>query len=191
MKKSESIDFISEIRIFVENEFRKETCKYGYDLFFFHFMPVASCAEKLALELGGDREVIVIAAWLHDIGSVVCGRKRHHVSGAEIASKKLKELGYPPAKTELVKRCILNHRGSRRNCRESLEEKIVAEADILSNFEDITTVFKTAFVYKNLCQKDARDFVRKKLESKWKQLQFSDSKNVARVKYKAMIGSLG
>jgi uncharacterized protein len=76
---------------------------------------------KLADQLGGDKEVILIAAWLHDIGSIIDGRKNHHLSGAEIARKKLTEFNYPKDKIELVEKFILNHRGSQNRNRESLE----------------------------------------------------------------------
>ena len=38
-------------------------------------MPVARYAEILADELGGDKEIILISAWLHDIGSIIHGRE--------------------------------------------------------------------------------------------------------------------
>ena len=74
-------------------------------------------AEKLADELGGDKEVILIAAWLHDIGSIIYGREDHHITSAKVAEDKLKELQYPAEKIELIKKCILNHRGSQQNGR--------------------------------------------------------------------------
>jgi len=128
---------IQQVRDFVESECKKPESKYGYEPFEHHFIPVADYALKLADELGGDKEVILIAAWLHDIGSIVCGRKDHHTTGAQIAEKKLQELGYDEEKIELVKLCISNHRGSREDDRKSIEEKIIAEADAMSNFENI------------------------------------------------------
>ena len=50
-------------------------------------------------------------------------------TGAKVAEEKLKELGYPIEKIELVRKCILNHRGSQQNFRDSIEEQILAEAD--------------------------------------------------------------
>ena len=87
-------------------------------------------------------------------------------TGAKVAEEKLKELGYPVEKIELVRKCILNHRGSQQNFRDSIEEQILAEADVMSNFENIAGIFKAAFVYENLTQGEAKDSVRKKLEDK-------------------------
>ena len=176
---------IQKVRDFVENECKKPSSKYGYEPFPFHFVPVADYAEKLADELGGDKESILIASWMHDIGSIIHGREDHHITGAKIAEEKLKELKYPTEKIELVKKCILNHRGSQQNERESIEEQIIAEADVMSNFDNISGIFKAAFVYENKDQGEAKDSVRKKLENKWNQLHFEKSKQIIRPKFEA------
>ncbi|MCK5475280.1 MAG: HD domain-containing protein [Candidatus Pacebacteria bacterium] len=180
------MNVIEEIKIFVENECKKPSSKYGYDPFLYHFIPMVEYAEKLSDELGGDKEIIMIASWLHDIGAIIYGRKDHHITGAQIAEEKLKELKYPIERIELVKKCILNHRGSQKNNAESIEEHIVAEADIMSNFDNIGGIFKAAFVYEGKDQGQARDSVREKLENKWKQLHFESSKKIIRPKYEAM-----
>jgi uncharacterized protein len=146
---------------------------------------MAEYAEKLTDQLGGDKEIVLIAAWLHDIGSIIYGREDHHITGAKIAEEKLKELGYSDEKIELVKQCILNHRGSKHNERKSLEEKIIAEADVMSNFDNIAGIFKAAFVYENKTQGEARDSVRRKLERKWRQLHFENSKKIVKPKFEA------
>lgn len=179
------MNIVQEIKNFVEAECQKPSSKYGYEPFPFHFVPVVQYAEKLANELGGDKEVILLAAWLHDIGAIIHGRDNHHITGAKIAEEKLMELGYPAAKIELVKKCILNHRGSQQHDRASLEEQIVAEADVLSNFENLPGIFKAAFIYENLDQGAAKIAVRKKLENKWQQLHFENSKKIIRPKYEA------
>lgn len=179
------MDIIQEIKKFVEDECKKPTSRYGYEPFPFHFVPVVEYAEKLSSELGGDKEIILIAAWLHDIGSIISGREDHHITGAKIAGEKLKEFQYPIEKIELVKKCILNHRGSQQNNRESIEEKIIAEADAMSSFDNISGIFKAAFVYEKQNQGEAKASVRRKLENKWKQLNFENSKQTIKPKYDA------
>lgn len=179
------MDIVGEIKDFVENECKKPTSKYGYEVFFHHFVPVVGYAEKLADELGGDKEIIQIAVWLHDIGSIIYGRENHHLTGVAIAEEKLKEFEYPPGKTELVSKCILNHRGSQHSKQESIEEQIVAEADVMSNFDNIAGIFKAAFVYEGKNQSEAKDSARKKLENKWNQLNFENSRKILRAKFEA------
>ena len=91
------MEIIERIRQFVEDECRKSTSKYGFGPYDSHFVPMVKYAKNLAVEMGADVEIVEIAGWLHDIGSIMVGREDHHVTGAEIASKKLKELGYPEA----------------------------------------------------------------------------------------------
>jgi uncharacterized protein len=160
------MDIINEIKNFVETECKKPTSKYGYSPFIYHFIPMVNYAEQLSNELGGDKESILLAAWLHDIGSIIYGRVDHHITGAKIAEEKLKEFNYPKEKIELIKKCILNHRGSQNSVRKSIEEQIIAEADVLSNFDNIAGIFKAAFVYENMDQAEAQIAVRQKLENK-------------------------
>ena len=178
------MEIVETIRKYVETECKKPSSKYGYEPYRFHFIPMVKYAEKLADELGGDREVISIAGWLHDIGSIIEGRENHHISGANIAEIKLRELNYPDDKIKQVKKCILHHRGSRKDDRFSIEEKIIAEADALSNFENIPGIFKAAY-YEGLDQREAMKAVKKKLENKYKQLGLSNSKNLIKPKYDA------
>jgi len=185
------MDFVNEIKKFVENECKKPTSKYGYEPFVYHFDPAVKYAEKLCNKLGGDKEVILIATWMHDIGSIIHGRKNHHITGAKIAEKKLKEIGYPDEKIEIVKRCILNHRGSNNFDTESIEEQIVAEADAMSNFNNISGIFKAAFVYENLGQEEAKNAVKEKLDNKWKQLKFKESKEIIKPLYQAVLTLFG
>lgn len=185
------MDIVREVKNFVEAECKKPTSKYGYEPFPHHFAPVAEHAARLADELGADKEVVLVAAWMHDIGSILYGREDHHVTGAKVAGEKLRELGYPPEKIERVKQCILNHRGSAPRERLSIEEQILAEADVMSNFDNISGIFKAAFVYEHLDQGAARDSVRKKLENKWNQLRFESSKRMIRPKYEAAMVLLG
>ena len=160
-------------------------------LFPHHFAHVVRHAQELADELGGDREIVTLAAWMHDIGSIIHGREDHHITGAEIAETKLKEFDYDGEKIQQVKSCILKHRGSQDIIPETLEEKIVAEADAMSNFDNISGIYKAAFIYEKCEQGEAGEVVRKKLENKWKKLHFRESRRIIEPKYRAIITLLG
>jgi uncharacterized protein len=178
------LNITEEVRKFVEEECKKPESKYGYEPYLYHFAPVVKYSGVLARKLQADLEVIEIAAWLHDIGSIIYGRENHHITSAEIAEKKLKELGYPEEKIEKVKKCILNHRGSVSNKRESTEEQIIADADAMSNFENISGIFRASFVYENLGQIKAKEAVRKKLENCYNKLS-SEARKIIKPKYEA------
>jgi len=176
---------IEEVRKFVEEESKKPNAKYGYEPYEFHLVPMRNYAVRLAEKLGADIEIVEIAAWVHDIGSIVSGRENHHITGAEIAERRLKEFSYPLEKIERVKSCILNHRGSVNNHRSSLEEQIISDADTISNFDNIYGLFKAAFVYEGLSQGGAKISVREKLQRKWNQLCLEESKIIIKSKYEA------
>ena len=188
------VNTIQKIKNFVEEECKKPSSKYGYEPFNNHFIPAIKYAEELIntfSEENPDREVILIAVWLHDIGSIIYGRKDHHITGAKIAEEKLKEFEFPAEKIELVKECILNHRGSQQNKRKTIEEKIIAEADTLSNFDNLPGIFKAAYIYEDKTQDEARKSVREKLERKYKQLHFAESRDLIKPKIEAVRLLLG
>ena len=57
----------------------------------------------------------------------------------------------------------------------------------MSNFDNLSGIFKAAFVYENKSQDEARDSVRQKLERKWKQLHFEKSKSIIKPKFEAVM----
>ncbi|NCN87032.1 HD domain-containing protein [archaeon] len=180
-------NIVDKVRDFVEEECKKPTSKYGYEPFENHFKPVVQYAILLANKFGVDRELVEISAWLHDIGSIIYGRENHHITGCEIAEKKLMEFNYPKEKIELVKKCIFNHRGSKGHNLDTLEEKIIVDADSLANFDNVEGILKAAFLYENLNQLEARKSIFKKLTNKYNQLSFDYSKDIIKPKYDAVV----
>ncbi|MEK6826926.1 MAG: HD domain-containing protein [Nanoarchaeota archaeon] len=181
----ENKNIIEEIRKFVEAETKKSTAKYDFEIYKFHFVPMRNYAIALAEKLNADIEIVELAAWLHDIGSIIYGRENHHITGSEIAVKKLKEFNYSAEKIEKVKNCIINHRGSVNNPRITLEEKIISDADALSNFDNLAGVFAGVLLYEKLNQKEAMISVREKLQRKYEQLCLEESKIIIKPKYEA------
>ena len=94
---------------------------------FKHVQRVVKTATLLAGEEKADVELVQIGALLHDLGWTV--GKPHHLTGAELATKILKEIKYPDEKRERVIKIVLNHPLESRNKLETLEEKIVWDAD--------------------------------------------------------------
>jgi uncharacterized protein len=134
-----------------------------------------------------DAEVVELAAWLHDIGSIMKGRKDHHITGAEIAEQKLRELGYAEDKIALVKSCVLSHRGSQNMAKTSIEAQIIADADSLSAFDNISGLFRAAIFDEGMTQMEARKSVREKLTNCWNKLSPEAKKYVQHKYLAAMI----
>jgi len=104
---------------------------------FDHVMRVFNLAKTIAkTESGVDPEVLQLSALLHDIGGAKesndpTGRTDHAVVGSEMAEEILGGLGYDPARIRHVKDCILTHRYRTDKKPESIEAKILFDADKL------------------------------------------------------------
>jgi len=183
LKKEKNI--VEEVRKFVGEECEKHPL--GNEILINHFIPMVDYSKKLAEQKNADAEVIEIAAWLHDVGSIIYGRDNHHLTGADIAEKKLRELNYPEDKIEKVKKCILNHRGSVNNSGECIEEQIIVEADCLICFDKLEGQFLWVIDgdgVKN--QNKIRKIIRQKYINKYNQLS-SEGKELIKQKYDAII----
>jgi len=185
--KMKNKNIVEEIRKFVEEECKKPTNFFGISAYENHIVFVVKYAKKLAEELNADLEVVELSAWLHDIASIMGDYENHHITGCKIAENKLLELNYPLEKIELIKKCILNHRGSVRKNKESIEEQIIADADAMSHFEDISGLFNLALVIRKLKIKEANNFVKNKLQRSWDKLSLEKSKKLIKPKYDAVM----
>ena len=106
-------DIFENLQHEIYDRCQKPTNKFGLGCYY-HIIAVVKNAEILAEKYGADKEIVVIAAWLHDIASITDYSlyELHHIHGAEIAYRILKEYGYDDRKISLVQKCIRNHRGS-------------------------------------------------------------------------------
>ena len=137
-----------------------------------HIESVAKNAVQLAKLYHADVEVCEIAGWLHDIASITDYKlyENHHIHGADMAEKILKSYDYPADKIELVKLCILNHRGSVLKEKTTKEEICVADADAISHYDTLPSLFYLAFVQRKLNIDDGVDFVKSKLERSYNKM---------------------
>jgi len=178
-------EIVEEIKRFVEEECRKPSAKYDYDVVIFHIQPVVNYALLLAKNKDVDLEVLELAAWLHDIGSIIYGREDHHITGCEIADGKLRELGCRGDKIEKVKHCIFSHRGSRDIPRESVEAQILADADVISHFDAVPGLFRACYLFEGVKgQGEAGKSVKTKLINSYNKLS-EDAKKIIKPKFDA------
>jgi DNA-directed RNA polymerase subunit RPC12/RpoP/HD superfamily phosphohydrolase YqeK len=106
-----------------------------------HATTVARYAERIGKDEGGNLGVIIMAAYLHDIGIVEAERKHastapthQHQEGPPIARQILEKLG---ADEDLVGEVcdIVGHHHAPRD-QESLNFKVVYDADLITNLEE-------------------------------------------------------
>lgn len=149
----------------------KDTNKFGMGCYH-HIAAVVKNAEILAEKFGADREIVMIAAWLHDIASVTDESlyEQHHIHGAEMAYGILKEYGYDEDKIAMVQNCIKKHRGSIALEKDSIEETCVADADAISHFDNLPALLYLAYVEKGMGMEEGREFVKNKLKRSFRKL---------------------
>lgn len=165
--------------------------KFGIGCYY-HIEAVAKNAGLLAEQYGADKEVVIIAGWLHDIASITDYSlyEMHHIYGAEIAEDLLKNFNYDIDKINLVKKCIISHRGSIELEKLTIEEKCVADADAISHFDSIPSLLHLAYVKKNMEIEEGKEFVKAKLQRSYQKLS-EESKKYYLQKYKNAMELLG
>ena len=131
---------IQKLYELVKNKCKKYDETEHTDVWRFHIKPVIDNALILADKYGADKEVVEIAALLHDIANLEDIKKNsdnHHILGAEMAEELLKDCEISPEKVEKIKQCIINHRGSVNLAKNTIEEICVADADAVSHFYEV------------------------------------------------------
>lgn len=106
----------------------------GYDHNFLHVQRVRNLAMQIAeSEKDVDGEILEISCYLHDVGydREMTDKVDHAVVGSELASEFLRRTGYDSAIVEAVKHCILAHRYRSDYQPQSIEAKILFDADKL------------------------------------------------------------
>jgi len=101
-----------------------------------HGYPHVRRVREIALKIASrynevDREVIELAALLHDIARNGPGKADHAFTSAKVAELLLKSVGYPREKIALVVEAISSHSYSASREPQSLEAKILSDADKL------------------------------------------------------------
>ncbi len=97
---------------------------------FDHVLRVVAMADRIAQAEGADREVVRTAALLHDIG-LDAGRAGHETSAANRAKEILREHGCDAAFCDNVARAIESHRFRSGPTPQTLEAKVLFDADKL------------------------------------------------------------
>lgn len=164
-------DIVKYLKTEVRNRAENKNNKFGIGVLY-HIEAVVRNAEILANKYNADKEICIIAAWLHDIASITDYNlyEEHHIHGTKIASEILRKFEYDDNKIELVKACILNHRGSIDNKRLSKEEQIIADADAISHFDSIPSLLYLAYRERNMNIEEGKNFVKSKLERSYRKL---------------------
>lgn len=177
---------IKTITDIVEDACRKDTNHFGYGIWKHHITYVVRFAKQMAMQSGADVEIVEIAALLHDYASIknYSMYEEHHYYGAEEAEMLLKKLGYPDEKIEQVKYCIYCHRGSVPGDKTTRESICVADADAMSHFAAIPSLYHLAYQRHSMEVDEANAWISAKLERSWNKLS-PEGKVIVRDRYES------
>lgn len=124
-----------------EAERRYKTSVPAFNYRWEHVTAVVTLAEKLAMLMeGADRDIVVAAAWLHDIRKDT--GNSHPRKGANFARRFLPETDFPSEKIEAVADAIAQHMGLWRD-----EPLTVLETQILWDADKLTKIGLTAAIH--------------------------------------------
>ncbi len=124
-----SIELIERTREYASHFFEREGT-HGFS----HVERVFNLCLHIGKEEGADLEVLALAALLHDVARPLesAGKVEDHAAeGSRIARHFLRSIGYSEEKVEAVAHAIEAHRFSRGPEPETLEAKILSDADKL------------------------------------------------------------
>ena len=148
------------------------TNAYGIGAWDHHIELVYKIATEICPEYGADCHIVALASLLHDVASVTNKdyTEEHHIIGSSIAEELLKPYNLAPEDIELIKKCILNHRGSRLVEKTTPEEICVADADAMAHFYSVPSLLRMVYVEKNMAIDDGALFVYNKLQRSYNKL---------------------
>lgn len=181
-------NIIKEIYQEVKDRCYQESNFYGPGAWDFHIKKVYEIATANAKTYNASKDIVALAALLHDIASVTNKEytEEHHIIGAKIAEELLSKYNLPEEQITLIKKCILNHRGSRLMQKNSNEEICIADADAMAHFYNIPSLLEMVYVEKKLPIDEGADFVLNKLKRSYNKLS-SKGKEIIKPHYQAAL----
>lgn len=137
-----------------------------------HLKVVAEYAGMLAEVLGGDLEIVALAAWLHDIAAVrdIATLPEHPALSAEITRQMLQEDRYDSTQIDRVAQCIRSHSSPIPVGGGTVEEVCLSNADAMSQIVRPVYWLYFAFDVRKLDFATGRQWLRDRVEKNWAEL---------------------
>lgn len=163
---------IKEVYNEVKNRCMLPTNAYGVGAWENHIKLVYELAIINYQKYNADKNIVALAALLHDVASItnVDYTEHHHIIGAEMAESILKVYNLQDSQIQLIKKCILNHRGSVLVKKNTPEEICISDSDAMAHFFSIPSLLKMVYVEKHMSIEEGADFVYNKLERSYNKL---------------------
>lgn len=176
------------IKYIVEERCKSRNNVFGYEIWTHHITFVVKYSKSLAEILGADKEIVELAALLHDYAGIIdkAMYKDHHIFGAIEAEKLLNGFEYPEDKIAKVKECILQHRGSIESVKSTKESICIASADAMAHIDQMPSLLHLAYCKKNMSVNEGATWVLNKLQRSYYKL-CPEAKALINEKYESSI----
>jgi uncharacterized protein len=157
-----------------------------------HLQVVAGYALRLADRLGADREVVELAAWLHDLAAVrdFSTLPTHAQDGARLASGWLSRQGLPAPRVEAVRRCVASHSAPLAPGAGTVEEVCLSNADVLAQLARPAYWFHYLYGVRGLSREDGLAWFRARATEVWGALA-PEARALAGAERAAVLGMVG
>jgi hypothetical protein len=96
-----------------------------------HCLRQFAIAERLAGDRAFDRELLLCACWLHDLGLFTVSRDPYVTEGARLAARVLKPFGWPPERLQRCMDACEQHHAARSRMAMGLEVELVRQSDLV------------------------------------------------------------
>ncbi|WP_304576702.1 HD domain-containing protein [Romboutsia ilealis] len=133
-----------------------------------HSLRTMKYADKILKKEKADREIVLSALLLHDIGKTITDQ-RHDIVSYKLAKEILTKLEVDENKKSKILECILLHSSKPLNCLDlTIEQQIVMDADIL---DEIGVLTITKYCISKMNRNIDINFILKGLEDKYEEIE--------------------
>ncbi|MFA7708248.1 MAG: HD domain-containing protein [Candidatus Pacearchaeota archaeon] len=176
-------EIIKQVHDFVKRESEKSKINDEIDIFKYHILNVVRFSEMLAEKYNANKFVVILASYLHDIIYIqTSNHETHEIVGAEFVKNYLSKFNIPEKEIALISLCVLNHRGSKKSNKESVEEKIIASADAMDHIDRcLSMLYRSG----NKDFDSALEFMKGKLKRSWEKIELTKAREIVKPKYEA------
>jgi len=147
------------------------------DYYWQHTLQVRKFSLLIQEKEGGDRDVVEVAALLHDVGKAELLAPGHEELSAQIAEEFLASMAFDKDKIELVGRCI------RYKDPDLLEARILRSADSMSLLADDSG--GREWYFENVLENN-REKILREIEKSWSEIEFGHAREVVRGDYEKL-----
>ncbi len=150
-----------------------------------HILNVVKFAKQLSQLYESNTFVVILAAYLHDLYYIQTrNHDIHEIEGSKLVKKYLEEFEITEEELNLISLCVLNHRGSKKNKRNSIEEKIVSCADAMDHIDRSVEMFFRTVKGRDTYE-EAFSWTSKKLKRSWEKIELEKAREIVMKKYDA------